>query len=897
MAFDSAKYKNTVLVPLSKDRARLDVLQQVIRDAQGAGGITATARLNTAELFAVESSMTTQELAGHLKSLEMTYNKQKNLPSAQLLKKLLELFGKAGENPTDPLFWAGLATARRQALKGQLDEFAQAVAQEYPLKVVTPEQVAEQAAGAGLADLSESDLASALSQHGVNVLPDFAIPKITFPAALRKVTEFPEFRTIIDVVLRPEQPTEMAVIDELSFGSPTRGIGPADVATAKQRLQQQEAQVEEGARQAAQNALGALTDYKSAKELHALALAALAETTENLIRRGMPRVTVRNELIKRGVREKDAARLVAKLSASTQVLGLNDVAEHLADGALGEARRLWDALPSLDGDDPTERARVEASLVAAEKKKGGFIAQYDSALRSRDYAAAAAALRGALAVDRRDEDLAQRLARVPPLPPASMSLRVDGRVLDVTWSADGEESVRYSVVRTTDAVPVNHKHGDVLASNLDETRYRDHQPPIAKSVRYSVFATRDNVSFSDPTTAISIVLPAPAELSASAGTTDVSLAWATPPEAAGVVVTQTAPDGSRRQHRPSTPGQLSVTSLATGTRYRFSVRAIYLLAGGERRESAAVEIDATPRGAIRAIDDLRIDSAGAGHRVVWSTVVGYAVELWTLPITAQVAAGTRMSFAELASQRGQRLALHTGGDSGGVTTREFDLLSDVRLLVPVTVDGDGGLVGTSRVAGSAPSAQQPTAERFGEGFRLSWEWPRGDHVIEVGWTVDGERNVRRVSRTAYNTDGGVRIGDADSVRDVTLATVVRAGTQEWVSPPVSVPLGKVTPSIKYSLAVRRSRLGGRGSATISVESPQFRGKVQAFTILKEAKFMPSGPSDGRVVDHRALDFSSGPSVNFDLDLGKVASPFWVRLFPETNSGVRVDDPPTSQMRG
>src|SRR5664279_5244640 len=179
MAFDSAKYKNTVLVPLSRDRTRLDVLQQVIRDIQGAVGITATARLNTAELFAVESSMTTQELADHLRSLEMTYNKQKNLPSAQLLKKLLELFTKAGHKPADPLFWAGLATARRKNQKVQLDEFAQAIAEEYPLKVVTPEQVAEQAAGAGLEGLSESDLASALSRHGVTVLPDFAIPKIT----------------------------------------------------------------------------------------------------------------------------------------------------------------------------------------------------------------------------------------------------------------------------------------------------------------------------------------------------------------------------------------------------------------------------------------------------------------------------------------------------------------------------------------------------------------------------------------------------------------------------------------------------------------------------------------------------------------------------------------------
>lgn len=898
MAFDSAKYKNTVLVPLSKDKARLDVLRQVIRDLQGVGGVSATARLNTSELFAVDSSMTEQELAGHLKSLASTYNGQLGLPSAQLLKKLLELFSKKGEKVTDSSFWAGLEAARGQALKGQLDEFAQAVAQEHPLNVVTPEQIAEQAAGAGLAGLSESDLAAALSKHGVEVWPDFEIPKVTFLPPVRKVTEFPEFRTIVDVILRPEQPTDMAVIDELSFGSPPRRLEPADVATAKQRLQQQEAQVEELARHSAQNALSALIDFKTAKDLHALTLALIAETTENLIRRGMPRVTVRNELVKRGIRQVDAARLVAKLSASTQVLGLNDVAERLADGALGEARRLLDALPPFAGEDPAERARVKASVEAADTKKNGFLAQYESALRGRDYAAAARALRGALAVDREDEDLAQRLARLPPLPPASLSLRIDGRALDVTWSADDEESVRYSVVRTTGAVPVNHKDGEVLAGNLDEASYRDQRPPIGTPVRYSVFATRDRISYSDPTTATSIVLPAPAELSAAPGNTDVSLAWATPPEAAGVVVTETAPDGSRREHRPTTPGQLSVTGLVTGTKYRFSAKANYLLVGGERRDSAAVEIDATPRGAIRAVGDLRIEaSVGAGPRAAWATVVGYTVELWALPITAQVTAGTRMSLAQLATERGQRLTLRPVGESSGITAREFDLLPDVSLLVPLTVDGDGGLVGTPRVAGSAPSAQRPTAERFGNELRVSWEWPRGDYMIEVGWTANGNRSARRVSRTAYNDDGGLRLTDADAVGDVTLATVVRAGTQEWVSPTVSVPVGAVAPGIRYSLAVRRSRFGGKGSATVTVESPQFRGKVQTFTVLKEAKFMPGGPSDGKVVDRRSLDFSSGSAITFDLDLGKVASPFWVRLFPEASSAVRVEDPPTSQMRG
>lgn len=894
MAFDASKYKNSVLVPLAKDKARLEVLQQVIRDVQGAGGINTAARLNTGELFAVEPNTDAPELVSHLKSLEMTYNKQKNLPSAQLLKKLLDLFGKDKAN--DPTFWAGLAASRGQALKGQLADFAHAVAEEHPLDVVTPEQVTELASVMGLVGVSEADLTEALATQGVEVRPDFEIPTVALPPAIRKVTEFPEFRTIVDVVLRPEQPSDMTVIEELAFGSPARRLEPADVAAAKRRLQKQEAQVEERARQAAQNALGALTELKSSSELHALTLAAIADAAEDLLRRGLPRVAVRAELIKRGVRQIDASRLVAKLSASTQVLGLADVADRLTEGALGEARRLLDALPPLEGEDAGERARVTASVETAEKKKRQFVAQYEGSFKAGDYVAAATALRDALSVDTQDDDLRTKLARLPPLPPASLSLRVNGRSLEVTWSADGDDSIRYSVVRTNSEIPVNHKDGDVLATGLESTRFRDDKAPIGTLARYSVFATRDGSSYSDPATATSVVLPSPFDFASSPGTTDVSLSWTTPPEAAGVVVTQTAPDGTRTEHRPATPGQIAVGGLTTGTKYRFSAKAIYLLAGDERRESSAVEIDATPRGSIRPVDDIRIEVALGGHRVRWSSVVGYTVELWALPITAHVTPTTRITGAELGNLSGRRLTLRPGSAGSGETVREFDALPDVSLLVPITLDGDGGLVGTPQVAGSAPSVQKSTAERFGDELRLSWEWPKGDYMIEVGWQAGGSRNSRRVSRTSYNEDGGVRLSASESVGGVTLATVVRAGSQEWVSAPISVPVSGVAPAVKYALSVKRSKFGGKGSVTATVESPQFRGKVEMLTVLKEAKFMPNGPSDGTIVDRRVIDLASGPS-SFSLDLGKVVTPFWVRVFPESTSEVRLEDPPTSQMRG
>ncbi len=586
---------------------------------------------------------------------------------------------------------------------------------------------------------------------------------------------------------------------------------------------------------------------------------------------------------------------MAKLSASTQVLGLSDVAERVTEGALGDARRLLDSLLPLDSEDTDELKRVIDSVEAAEKKKRQFVALYEASLKSRDYVAAATALRDALSVDTQDDDLRSKLARLPPLPPASLFLRVDGRSLEITWSANGDDAIRYSVVRTTAEIPVNHEDGEVVAAGIKNTRLRDDKAPIGTLVRYSVFATRDGSSYSDPATATSVVLPAPYDFAASPGTTDVSLSWATPPEAAGVVVTETAPDGTRKEHRPATPGQLVVGGLRTGTKYRFSAKAVYLLAGGERCESAAVEFDATPRGAIRPVDDLRVEAAPAGHKARWSSVVGYTIELWALPITAHVTPTTRITRAELTNLSGRRLTLRPGNGGSGETVTEFDSLPDVSLLVPITLDGDGGLVGTPEVAGSAPPVQKPTSERFGDEVRLSWEWPKGDYMVEVGWQVGGRRSTRRVSRTSYNNEGGVRLPASEVAGEVTLATVVRVRSREWVSAPISVPVSGVAPAVKYALAVKRSKFGGKGTVAVSVESPQLRGSVELLTVLKEAKFIPNASSDGTIVDRRTVDLSSGRS-SFSLDLGKVVAPFWVRVF-SSNNGVRIEDPPTSQMRG
>ena len=309
MAFDAAQYKNSVLVPLAKDKARLEVLQQVIRDLQGAGGITAAARLNAAELFAVGPGMSAPELGAHLKSLEMTYNKQKNLPSAQLLKKLLDLFGR--NRVADPAFWMRLAAEHGRQFAQRLDALARAVSYEHPLKVITPEQVSGWASVCGA---SANDLAAGLSHNDVQVWPDLELPETRIPAAVRRLTEFSEFRTLVDLVTWPNPATDVEVLDDVHLVENGRAVHPNEFQTARASLRQ-DPRLGHGVAFAAQAALEAMAELRSSDETRRFVLASVVEMARRALGAGLPRLLVVDDLSSRGVHSRDAARIVAKLSS------------------------------------------------------------------------------------------------------------------------------------------------------------------------------------------------------------------------------------------------------------------------------------------------------------------------------------------------------------------------------------------------------------------------------------------------------------------------------------------------------------------------------------------------------------------------------------------------------
>ncbi|MFT4188836.1 MAG: fibronectin type III domain-containing protein [Aeromicrobium sp.] len=907
MSFDQRAYAEEVLRPLAKDSARLDALNQVLRALDAPKPkVEVAARLDLGELLGVDPSMSAAELGAHLRGVKKALNKNARLGSGPLLlTRLLDELGKFGQLD-DPALWGALMAERGQALKGQLENFARMIAQDRPLKLLTIEEATELAANEGLSGVPQRDLVMALNAQGVEVRPDFEPPEDKPVKKIQDVTKHPEFRTIVDALVwstSTAKPMAVRVVDELSFEENGRRteISLSHVGTAAKELEKAARRFNAKTHQDVKDALSKVKLLGSQSELHQMALVSVMGQAESLLNSGRTKLSVRNHLVDLGLAEVDASRIVVKLSEAGQARGLADVTDKLVAGALDEARRLFDALPEMSEDEAVEKAQLGLRLEAAEKKKRDLLAEYEVARRRRDYAAAETALRGAMSVDVGDETLASRLAVLPPPPPGAVVARSAGQGVDITWSGAGAEA-RYTVVRSAGAIPVGPSDGDVLTTNITEGRFHDPRPLVGRSLHYAVFASKDGAHFSDPSVTTTTVLPAPSDLTASAGVTDVALSWSTPPQASGVVITEIAPDGSLREHRPSTPGQLSVSGLRTGTKYRFAATAVYLLPGGERRSSAPAEIDAIPRGLIRPVDDLRVESVEGGHRASWSTIIGYTVELWVFPVEEKLRPGLSLSNVDLAAKKGSRITLKPGPASDGRTVRDFDALPDVSRLVPVTVDGDGGLVGAAVIEGSAPPVRHPEVDRLGNELRLSWEWPEGNYNVEIAWTAAGQRRTREVTRTAYLREGGPRLPGADHVRELTLSTVVVYEGERWVFSPVRVALaeGGAVPVVGYSLSVKRSRLGGKGKAVVTVTAADFRGTLPLMVVLKEAKFMPRAVTDGHVAIGCSVDLGAGETpgaATFEVDFGKVVPPFWVRVFADEGAKVRLEDPPTSQMKG
>jgi hypothetical protein len=907
--FDATAYRNDVLKPNSRGEA-YEQLREVVAELTRDVDSKAYARLDLNALYAIPSPVTAAELTEWKSRVVPALNKaEQSLPSARLLKTLLETLEK-GVDLTAPAFWGGLQAERQKLIVGKLDSGIQQLKGEYPLGVISLQELTARLASIGINGVTEGSIQSVAAKQGFEVVAELVFPADGIPSSIRpiwkQVSQHTEFRSILDVLLvhRGDGVTSVRFIDSLEAdGSP---VTTSDINRARAKSEQGQ---DTDALQSAQKFLGALKDRCGDDEaLRNIVFATAAEFAANQLGRGKPKVMVRDELVAVGFEITDSSRLVAALSASQhspgKTMGLDTVREKLAQGLLDDADRVLAAVGSTD-DNASDHAALTAQLVQLKQKKKQFLDAHHVANAARDFSAAAQAVRDAMALDSGDDALEALMAALPPSAPRSLAARVDGSSVVLSWAQNSEPMINYTVVRCENRVPTSPTDGVAIVKASSVSSTSDTAVTSAARFGYAVFGSRDGRVFSDPAVTEITVLLAPSNVSATATATSVELSWVQPPGAVGTVITQLDPNNRSVQHELARGTSFRADGLTSGSKYYFSVQAVHYIDAG-RQLSERVPIVAVPRGRASAVHDLQVSNVETDGRNLlqarWTRIDGFDVEMWALPRNVDLPVGSTVTTDALSRAGGLRVPSSGANPvtaAGQLEQMSFEVPTEISRIVPLTVNDAAYLVGTSVLAGSAAQATGIVAEFFGTELRVSWNWPSGDSLMELRWTQAGREFSRRVTRARYRADSGAKFTNANVLSDLTIATVVRVGGDEWTSPAVPVPLavgGTAVITLQYSMQIKRARLGNKISCVVTIDSNTTGVILPVSVVVKSGSIMPFGSDDGQRIAELSLNFTVDSTVSHELSLGKQPSPIWLRLFAEDGT-TQLIDPPTSQLKG
>lgn len=901
MTFDAAGYKRDVLAPWSKEASRREALQAAVSGLQSDSEHQGFLGLDLTTLFAMPAGSSSRaDLAAHGRQLEMAFNKAKVLPAATHLKKLKALLTEQGRFE-DPGFWAGLGSHQAEARRTGLTRAMSDLASEAPLGVMGAGEASRRLAALGVPDVDAKAIAEQAKAAGLRVFDEFRPPDgsalRTLSATWRRVRVHPDYRTIVDVMClgRAGQPSDIRLVDTLSADG--TAIGPADVEAAHRRsttLKDTEAV------QDAQKFLAELRKIPDSTRLRDVALEAVMERVEELRGQGVPQTRLGQTLLDAGIDDFDARRIVVTVVGAGQPqvasVGTDEVRVRLADGDLSGARRVLEALRQ-DDDTASERAALAEQIGRLEARKAAALEAYRAAAAAADFESAARHLGEARSLDRDDAALSELAARLP-LPAPSVAARSAASGVELTWT-ESDPGARYTVYRLVGEVMGSSPSGTVVARDTVERILTDHQAPVGEPLCYGVVALRrDGGTLSSPGTVGVTHLPPLSGVEARPGPGFVDLSWADEPRVSAVSVEVVGPDGGGRRSEVQGALAVRIPDLEVGRPYRFVLIARYLTNAGVS-EAPPVSVTATPRGSAQAVTDLTVEPGGADDTclVSWTPVPGFSTELWLMPRQTDLVVGQAMSAERLRGLGGRNLGVRSALRPDGRVEGSVAMPPEVGLLVPLVSTGTDHLVGAPLQMGRAPSPRHPVAKDMRDQVRLTWEWPEGDYLVEVSWTTSLGPRSRRVTRARYLADGAVYLADPADVGDIRLQTVTRTGEEEWVSGPVLV--SRDSPSTQpftYTLATRRGLLG-KTSVTIDVRAPGQAGPALFDLFLGHGSTMPASAHGMDHVQELALDFSEAPQRSVTVELGRVKSPYWLKLFARDPRTTPLIDPPTSQLKG
>jgi len=921
-AFDAVAYKADVIVPVARNQSR--ALQQALAEMKDSAA-KRPASFDLAFLYQIGPGMADADIASRLNAVKVCWNNEavksrdpKRKAAAAFVRQLHDLL--EGRNPdfTTQKWWAESIAQKQRAKLGVITQLAE-ILKTSPyagLKCITADRLASVAANdAAFSSLDGNDLAAAAEGAGLTVVEPVDIPTdpgiANYSALIAKLNEATD-PTIVHAVFFDDVPASYSILGRGEDGRPflldadarrldatttaaardanNKGYGPEVTARGK--------------------VLDALANAAAkGVDLDALVVYHLADEAKQRSQGGLLQIAYQY-LLSIGLEGTDAARIVLSLDTAAEaknVVTADEVRALLADGALREAETALVKFQSKAADEAkAEVEQLRTALNDQRTKVEQLRAAAAVATGNNDIPGARAKLLEAVRLDRENEGLARDLASLPPESPTNVAAVVqpadDPALIQVrvSWQAGlgSDDSTRYRVVRKLGAAPKNVDDGTLIGETTTVSVVDEH-PALIDEAHYAVFATRGK-AYSLPSAASNTVVPGVGRLTLSTTPTGVAGHWVNPANASEITVVQTGPDGVRSKIPLSSPASFVSDGLTQGARYRYEVTAHYRSRTGAAVASEPAVKDAIPRTEAQPVRFLTVKPMVTKDSVCrieaqWSRQPAHEVQLWCFPQPPVWSYGTRLSVDAL-SGNGRQLQGH-GADKSAVSTLVAEVPSGLMHYAAVTIDGDDRIIGQVDQLGICEPVGNPRVERFGEEAVLSWDWPAADYSVRAVWSGPSTSGEATISKTRYESAGGMRIRVGSGRSEIRLATFIDHADGQWQSPIRTVTVEAPSATVRYQIAWCKKLFGGASGFDVIITADGEVSRGDLVIGYRADRVMPSSMKRIEEIQRHSLQLGAGESVTYQVSLPKMAKPYWVRCFLDGAEGSRIVDPPTDDLRG
>jgi hypothetical protein len=600
------------------------------------------------------------------------------------------------------------------------------------------------------------------------------------------------------------------------------------------------------------------------------------------------------ELREAGLEDRDAA-IVAVLVAEQDGPGAAaKVPDLLASGRLREARAAAMALPAGDA-----RADAVKQVDQAQRALDDLIAEARAAVAAPDEARAETLLKDAEKISA--EDATTELAAVPLPPPGSARAVGEGSAVRLSWRpAPGHGPDTVYVVRRSlgPLAPAAPSEGEPVYRDSGDS-WTDPGAPVARTVRYAVFATGDGRPNSRPAAVtVPALLPPVTGLRSAASGSTAALSWLAHPDAE-VRVTWTPPAGAAVPV-PVTGRDCQVTGLEEGVPHYFEVTAVYRGPDGADLRSVPETVRITPHPPARPVTTLRahpvIVDGAIRVQVSWIAADRTDVKVIRADRDPALPLGSAVSPDAMAAI-GQEV---TGAPAAipGRTGFEASLPPGLHQLIPFSVGGTGMIIGKAAMVAVTDPVRHLSYTAFADYATLSWEWPVSSGVAEVHWHLDDEEDVKTVDIARYRTEGGFKVPLGNGPCHVEVRAVISAAGRSFTSPPASVQIPHIVgATIRYDVYTGLSigPLGGRTKQVVFTAEQRCSG-IRVVMVTRQGTVLPNDASDGERILDEVLSLEPGAHAEFTATVpGWIRKPRCHRCFVLAGPG-RLIDPPVARLK-